>query len=67
MSATAIMGWRSVLEDSRQLDIPDFRKESDRALYENDTLTPFPAEGKPNSLPYSTVPVEELLGKDREK
>ena len=65
MSATAIMGWRSVLEDSRQLDIPDFRKESDRALYENDTLTPFPAEGKPNSLPYSTVPVEELLGKDR--
>lgn len=64
MSATAIMGWRSVLEDSRQLGIPDFRKEEDRRLYENDELTPFPSEGKPNSLPYSTIPIEELLGKD---
>ena len=58
------MGWRSVLEDSRQLGIPDFRKEEDRRLYENDELTPFPSEGKPNSLPYSTIPIEELLGKD---
>ena len=41
MSSVAILGHRSVLESGKTYDIPDFRKEEDRKLYENDDLTPF--------------------------
>ena len=41
MASVAILGHRSMLENGVPYDIPDFRKEEDRALYENDTLTPF--------------------------
>jgi hypothetical protein len=54
MSATAILGWYSVLDNSRQLDIPDFRDENQRRSYENDDRTPFPKEGKPATLPCSS-------------
>ncbi len=60
MAATAILGWRSVLKGSKQMNVPDFRRERDRKKWENDDLTPFPAEGRPNTLPYSTIPVEDL-------
>ena len=41
MSSVALLGHRSVLEGGKTYDIPDFRKEEDRKLYENDNLTPF--------------------------
>ena len=41
MASVAILGHRSMLENGVPYDIPDFRKEEDRAKFENDTLTPF--------------------------
>ena len=41
MSSVAILGHRSVLAGGKTFDIPDFRKEEDCKLYENDRLTPF--------------------------
>ena len=41
MSSAAILGHRSLLEKGKPYDIPDFDKEEDRKLYENDDLNPF--------------------------
>jgi len=41
MSSVAILGHRSVLEGGKVYDIPDFRKEEDKKIHENDYLTPF--------------------------
>ena len=50
LSAAAILGWRSVLEGSRELEIPDFTKEEDRKKYENDFLSPFASEESGNLI-----------------
>ncbi len=47
MSATAILGWRSVLNDSKQYEIPDFRSEESRKICDGDTATPFPGGKEP--------------------
>lgn len=44
MSAVAILGWRSVLNDSKQYDIPDFRDPAARDAYRNDDLSPWRGE-----------------------
>lgn len=49
MASVAILSHRSLLEGGMPYDIPDFRKEEDRLLYENDTLSPF--YGSDGSLP----------------
>ena len=41
MSSVALLGHRSVMDGGEPYDIPDFRKEEDRKLYEDDFLTPF--------------------------
>lgn len=41
MSAVAILGWRSVLNDSKQYDIPDFKDPAARDLYRDDNLSPW--------------------------
>ena len=41
MSSVAILSHRSMLEGGKPYDIPDFRKEADCKLYENDRETPF--------------------------
>ena len=41
MYSVAILAHRSMLENGKPYDIPDFTKESDRKLYENDRETPF--------------------------
>ena len=57
MSSVAILGHRSVLEGGKFYDIPDFRREEDRKLYENDYLTPFwDEEGNPPTLPCCSNP-----------
>lgn len=53
MSAVAIFGWRSALNSSEQLNVPDFRLESERKKWENDNLSPFPDENGFASLPNS--------------
>lgn len=52
MASVGILAHRSILEGNKAFDIPDFRKEEDRRLYENDDLTPF--FGKNGELP--TIP-----------
>ncbi len=52
MSSVAILAHRSILEGGKPYRIPDFTKEEDIKLYENDTLTPYPsADGSEPSLP----------------
>ncbi len=45
LSATAILGWRSILNNCLEYEIPDFTKEEDRKKYENDFFSPFEEEG----------------------
>ena len=57
LSATAILGWRSILGGNIPFDIPDFRDEEQRNLWEDDRLNPFPTENEPNTLPFTSLPV----------
>lgn len=41
LSAAAILAWRSVLDGSREYEIPDFSKEEDKKKYEDDFYSPF--------------------------
>ena len=57
MSSVAILGHRSALENGKVYDIPDFRKEEDRKLYENDYLSPFySSDGKEPTVPCCSNP-----------
>ena len=57
MSSVAILGHRSVLEEGKVYDIPDFRKEEDKKLYEKDYLTPFYGDdGSKPTLPCCSHP-----------
>ena len=52
LTAVGILGWRSILEDSKQFDIPDFRDKEAREALRSDDLSPFPdAEGN-TTLPH---------------
>ena len=52
MSSVAILAHRSMLAGGMPYNIPDFTKEEDRKLYENDRLTPFyGVDGSEPSLP----------------
>jgi len=42
MSITGILAWRSALDDSTPLDVPDFRDEAVRKQYEHDHWSPDP-------------------------
>jgi hypothetical protein len=56
MSSVAILGFRSILE-TKIYDIPDFRKEEDKALWRNDDLTPFWGDnGEAPTLPCCSHP-----------
>ena len=56
MSSVAILGHRSMLEGGKPYDIPDFTKEEDRKLYENDRLTPFyGTDGSKPNIPCCSV------------
>jgi hypothetical protein len=57
MSSVGILGHRSVLDGGKVYDIPDFRKEEDKKLYENDYLTPFYGKnGEEPTLPCCSHP-----------
>ncbi len=57
MASVGILAHRSILEGNKPFDIPDFRKEEDRKLYENDDLTPFYGKnGEKPTLPCCSEP-----------
>lgn len=53
ISAVAILGWRSVLNDSCSYEIPDFRDPVTRDQYRNDDLSPWRGE-----IPYCKYPLK---------
>jgi predicted dehydrogenase len=57
MSSTAILAQRSVLEGGKPYAIPDFDREEDCQLYENDRLSPFYGpDGSAPTLPCCSHP-----------
>ncbi len=57
MASVGILGHRSMLEDGKVYEIPDFRNEEERKKYEKDTLSPFyGSDGSAPSIASSTVP-----------
>ncbi len=50
LAAVGILGWRSVLDDSAQKNIPDFTKKEDRDAVRDDDLCPFVRGDKPATL-----------------
>ena len=41
IAAVGILGWRSICNGNLAIDIPDFRKEEERAYWQDDRLSPF--------------------------
>jgi hypothetical protein len=56
MSAVGVLAYRSVLEDSAPVDIPDFRDPVARQAYANDHWSPNPAVSAPDQ------PLPSILG-----
>lgn len=57
MSSVAILAHRSMLEGGKPYDIPDFTKEEDCKLYENDRLSPFyGTDGSKPTIPCCSHP-----------
>lgn len=54
IAAVGILGWRSVLNDSKQYEIPNFRDPAAREAYRNDDLSPWRGE-----IPYMIYSAEE--------
>ena len=52
LSAAAIMGWKSVLDGSKEYEIPDFSDKEGRKKYENDYLSPFADPDSDNFITY---------------
>lgn len=52
LTSVGILGWRSILQDSVQLEIPDFRKKEERDRVREDDLSPFPNENGETTLPH---------------
>jgi len=59
MASVAIQGWRSCLEEGRNLPIPDFRDEAQRVAYEDDHWNPYPDSGYEPAPPVTIGPVIE--------
>jgi predicted dehydrogenase len=56
MSIVGVQAWRSVLDDSAPVEIPDFRKPGFRRKYKDDHWTPDPARKAPGQ------PASSILG-----
>lgn len=71
MSAVAILGWRSCLEDGKPFAVPDFRDEAARKLVEDDHWSPFPEDAGPGQPPPSlrgvVEPAPEVVAAAREQ
>ena len=68
MSSVALLAHRSVLDEGKPYDIPDFKLEECRRQYENDWLTPFyRADGGEPTLPCCSHPDYKPLENQVEK
>ena len=57
MASVAILAHRSILNDNKAYDVPDFRRPEDRLKYEDDELTPFYGiDGEAPTLPACSDP-----------
>ena len=57
MSSVAILAHRSMLKGGAPFEIPDFKTEGARVMYENDRLSPFPGKnGEEPNLPCCSKP-----------
>jgi predicted dehydrogenase len=56
MSATAVLALRSSLEGGKEFKIPDFTKEEERVLWENDHDSPFPDKNGYSAFPCCSHP-----------
>ncbi len=57
MASVAILAHRSILNGNQPYDIPDFRKEEDRAKFENDHSLPIPlSDGTQPNIPCNSRP-----------
>lgn len=54
LSAAAILSWRSILNNGKVYDIPDFTDKRRRRKYEKDTASPFPKEDGTVDIPCSS-------------
>ena len=54
MSSVAMLAHRSMLKGGEPFDIPDFRTEEARRMYENDRLSPFYGTDEEKKLPVSS-------------
>ena len=54
MSIVGVLAWRSALNDSASIEVPDFRKESVRRKYAKDDWSPDP-ERKKKGQPASSI------------
>ena len=71
MSSVAILAHRSMLENGKTYDIPDFKMEECRKEYENDRLTPFyGSDGSKPNMPCCSVtdykPTDEQIKRFKE-
>ena len=60
MSIVGVLAWRSALNDSEPLEVPDFRDEAARLRYEDDHWSPDPTRA--GSLPPEMVAPSALEG-----
>ncbi len=69
MSSVGILAWKSALEDGKPFDMPDFRDEEQRKLYENDHWSPWPKDAGPGQPPPSIkgwkTPTDEAIAEAR--
>ncbi len=67
MSIIGPLAYRSALDDSNTVEVPDFRREADRERYEDDDWRPDPREGNPwPSIEGRKQPTAEQLEFSRE-
>ena len=55
MSACAILGWRSCLENGKVYDIPDFKNVEERNKWRDDDLSPYPDENGKRTVPLNSI------------
>lgn len=71
MSAVAILGWRSCLEEGKPFEVPDFGDEAARQAVTGDHWSPFPEDAGPRQPPPSirgyVAPAPEVIAGAREQ
>jgi predicted dehydrogenase len=55
MSSVGILAWKSALEDGKPIEVPNFKKESDRKKLDEDHWSPFPEKAGPGQPPSSIL------------